>query len=237
MNHLQKTPLPSIPNMAQYDWGKLKNITIAESGEPLDVIPNSENLKQFPIYFEHNVPHAMDTCVARESVIQKLQQAADLLPDHLGIIVLDAWRSRTVQQGVREEIGNIIKVKYPHLSPVEQEELLSKFAAPVSPDFISPHLTGGSVDITLFEIETGNWLDMGGDFDEPTERSYTSFYEEHPEHPACHNRRLLYSVMMQVGFTNLPTEWWHFDYGNTLWAHYNKQDHAIYGAAHWELNR
>ena len=227
-------PLSPIPKMSQYDWGKLKDIAIAESDEPLAIIPNNDNLKQLPIYFSHDVPYAMDTCVARQSVIQKLQQATDLLPDNLGIIVLDAWRSRSVQQGVRDEIGNVIKIENPHLSPLEQEALLSKFAAPVSPDFISPHLTGGSVDITLFEIETGDWLDMGGDFDEPTERSYTNFYEDYPKHIACNNRRLLYSVMTQVGFTNLPTEWWHFDYGNTLWAHYKKQAHAIYGAARWD---
>ena len=226
--------LPPIPKQSQYSWDKLKDVAIAESNEPLEIISNNKNLKQFPIYFEHNVPHAMDICVARCSVIQRLQQAADLLPKHLGILVLDAWRSRKVQQGVRDEIYEIIKVKYPHLSTIEQQELLSQFAAPVRADFVSPHLTGGSVDITLFEIESGNWLDMGADFDEPTERSYTHFYEAHPEHPACNNRRLLYVVMTQVGFTNLPTEWWHFDYGNPLWAHYKQQSHAIYGAAHWD---
>lgn len=225
--------LKPIPKQSQYSWDKLKDVCIMESNEPLQVIPNNKNLKQLPIYFEHNVPHAMDICVARTSVIQKLQQAADLLPDHLGILVLDAWRSRIVQQGARNEIYEIIKIKYPYLSNAEQLELLSQFAAPARPDFVSPHLTGGSVDITLFELETGNWLDMGADFDEPTERSYTHFYEAQPEHPACNNRRLLYSVMTQIGFTNLPTEWWHFDYGNPLWAHYNQQSHAIYGAAHW----
>ena len=116
----------------------------------------------------------------------------------------------------------------------DQQEILSDFVAPVGPNFISPHLTGGSVDITLFDVATGEWLDMGADFDEPTERSYTHFYEDQPEHMACTNRRLLYSVMTAAGFSNLPTEWWHFDYGNPLWAHYNQQNHAIYGAAHWE---
>jgi len=223
-----------IPKLAQYGWDKLKDIPIVESNEPLETIPNNKNLKQFPIYSDYSVPYAMDVCVARHSVIQKLQQAADLLPDHLGIVVLDAWRSRSVQQGVRDQIAEIIKIKYQDLNLAEQQHLLSQFAAPVSPDFVSPHLTGGSVDITLFEIETGDWLDMGADFDEPTERSYTHFYEACPEHPACNNRRLLYSVMTQVGFTNLPTEWWHFDYGNPLWAYYNQESHAIYGAAHWD---
>ena len=33
--------------------------------------------------------------------------------------------------------------------------------------------------------------------------------------------------MLQAGFTNLPTEWWHFDYGNKFWAFYTGND-AIY---------
>ena len=226
--------LHPIPLTNQHSWKNIENISIIESNEPLLAIPNNDNLKQFPIYFDCNIPHAINTCVARHSVVQKLQQAADLLPDHLGILVLDAWRSSAVQQAVQDEVGNAIKIKYPTLSTIEKQRILSQFVAPVRSDFISPHLTGGSVDITLFERETGNWLDMGAEFDEPTERSYTHFYEDQPLHPAYQNRRLLYSVMNHVGFSNLPTEWWHFDYGNPLWAHYNQQKHAIYGAAHWD---
>lgn len=215
--------ISSIPTSTQHSWKNIENISIIESNESLLTIPNTENLKQFPIYFDHNIPHAINICVARHSVTQRLQQAANLLPDHLGILVLDAWRSRAVQKAIQEEVGNTIKIKYPHLSVSEQQQLLSDFVAPARADFISPHLTGGSVDITLFERETGEWLDMGADFDEPTERSHTHFYEDQPEHPACQNRRLLYSVMSNVGFTNLPTEWWHFDYGNPLWAYYNNK--------------
>ena len=32
------------------------------------------------------------------------------------------------------------------------------------------------------------------------------------------NRRLLYSAMIDTGFTNLPSEWWHYDYGDENWA-------------------
>ena len=226
--------LSAIPTQALHDWQVIEKITIIDSNEPLQPIPNTENLKQLPIYFANNVAHAIDICVARQSVVEKLQHAADLLPNHLGIVVLDAWRSRAVQQAVQDEVGDVITATYPQLSIAEHQQLLSQFVAPVSPDFISPHLTGGSVDITLFERETGQWLDMGAEFDEPSARSYTHFYDNQPEHIACYNRRLLYSVMTQVGFTNLPTEWWHFDFGNPLWAHYSQQNHAIYGAAHWD---
>ena len=222
-----------IPLNKVHNWNEIENITVIESDERLQPIPNTENLKQLPLYFANKVDHAIDICVARVTVVRKLQLAADLLPEHLGIIVLDGWRSRAVQQAVQDEVSDVIKAMYPQLNASEHQQLLSQFVAPVRAGFISPHLTGGSVDITLFERDTGEWLDMGSDFDEPTARSHTHFYEDQPDHVACHNRRLLYSVMTQVGFSNLPTEWWHFDYGNPLWAHYNQESQAIYGAAHW----
>lgn len=27
--------------------------------------------------------------------------------------------------------------------------------------------------------------------------------------------------MNKAGFTNLPSEWWHYDYGEKFWAYYN----------------
>jgi hypothetical protein len=32
------------------------------------------------------------------------------------------------------------------------------------------------------------------------------------------NRRLLYHAMKKAGFTNYPSEWWHYDYGDTFWG-------------------
>ena len=93
--------LNPIPKQVQHSWEMLERITIIDSDEPLQVVPNIENLKQFPIYFANNVAHAINICVARRSVIERLQRAADLLPEHLGIVVLDALRSRYVQQAVQ----------------------------------------------------------------------------------------------------------------------------------------
>lgn len=35
---------------------------------------------------------------------------------------------------------------------------------------------------------------------------------------AQRNRRFLYNLLTAYGFTVNPHEWWHFDYGNQLWA-------------------
>ena len=226
--------MKTIPHVPHHEWSDVERITIIDNQEALIAVPTSRNLKQRPMYFEQNVPHAINVCAARTSVVEKLQFAADLLPEGLGIVVLDAWRSRDVQQALQDQVGDIIKATYPDLSPEEQQKMLLQFVAPVGPNFVSPHLTGGSVDITLYDLNTGAMLDMGSDFDEPSERSHTDYYENKPSHPAHERRRLLHHVMTEVGFSNLPTEWWHFDFGNPLWAHYTGQDHALYGASHWQ---
>lgn len=36
------------------------------------------------------------------------------------------------------------------------------------------------------------------------------------------NRRILYNVTIAAGFTNLPSEWWHYDYGDKFWAYFKR---------------
>ena len=37
--------------------------------------------------------------------------------------------------------------------------------------------------------------------------------------------------MHEADFTNLPSEWWHYDFGDQLWAHYSGNGVARYGPA------
>ena len=100
-----------------------------------------------------------------------------------------------------------------------------------------PHLTGGSVDVSLFHRVTGEVLDMGSAFDEAGHLSYTAALENETDarlDAARQHRRILVGAMVQAGFTNIPTEWWHFDFGNQNWAYFSGADRAIYGAAHWQ---
>ena len=74
----------------------------------------------------------------------------------------------------------------------------------------SRHNRGCAVDLTIFDLRTGQPLDMGGTYDEATERSF-------PDYPVATdlqrwNRELLRQVMEGEGFTRVDDEWWHFDY-------------------------
>ena len=61
-------------------------------------------------------------------------------------------------------------------------------------------------------LRSGEMLDFGTEFDDGTERAALARFEylEHNE-LAKNNRRLLYTVMTQVGFRPYKHEWWHFN--------------------------
>ncbi len=78
------------------------------------------------------------------------------------------------------------------------------------PSHGSRHNRGCAVDLTLYELKTGNPAEMVGLYDEMSERSY-------PDYPggtalARWHRELLRRAMEAEGFTVYEFEWWHFDY-------------------------
>jgi D-alanyl-D-alanine dipeptidase len=44
-----------------------------------------------------------------------------------------------------------------------------------------------------------------------------------------HNRSLLATAMATAGFCQHPNEWWHFSYGDQLWAWRSGHAQACYG--------
>ncbi len=119
--------------------------------------------------------------------------------------------------------------QYPEKSGAEIRELVEMYvSAPSSnPRTPPPHTTGGAIDITI--LGPDGPLNMGPNGHQA--EAATSFYRGRIGPPTVHdNRRLLYTVMVEVGFTNYPREWWHYDYGDQFWGHLSQRD-AIYGLA------
>lgn len=74
----------------------------------------------------------------------------------------------------------------------------------------SKHNRGCAVDLTLYDLATGQIVQMPGDYDEPTKRSYPDYRGGRPEERG--KRDLLRAAMERHGFTVEPNEWWHFNY-------------------------
>lgn len=77
------------------------------------------------------------------------------------------------------------------------------------PDIGSRHNRGCAVDVTLFDLKTGQAVTMPSEYDEMTERSHADYAGATPE--ATRLRTLLATTMTAEGFAVFATEWWHFD--------------------------
>jgi len=80
----------------------------------------------------------------------------------------------------------------------------------------SRHNRGCAVDLTLFEVATGQAVEMPSGFDEFSPRAYADYPGGTSRSRAC--RTLLRQAMEAQGFAANPSEWWHFDHGD--WRRY-----------------
>ena len=84
----------------------------------------------------------------------------------------------------------------------------------------SAHNTGNAVDVSLYDLATGEEVEMVSDFDEPSFRQFASYAGGTSRQRYL--RGLLHEAMELYGFKGIEMEWWHFDYGpSTAWAHLN----------------
>ena len=177
-------------------------------------------------YPKLNMKNAEPECYVRQEVYEKLILAAGYLPRDYRFCIWDAWRPFSLQKELYTTYsGKIIKqFSLESASQEEKEATIRKFVSDPISEIENPpvHTTGGAIDLTIVDAY-GNPLNMGCEFDAFTEKTYTAYFENTNEEEVKINRRLLYNAMTKAGFTNLPSEWWHYDYGDRFWGYYQKK--------------
>lgn len=110
----------------------------------------------------------------------------------LGLVIFDGYRPWSITKLFWE------------VTPEDKR----KFVA--NPERGSKHNRGCAVDLSIYDLKTGEPIDMPSAYDEFTERAspdYTGGTEKQRE-----NRDMLRRLMEAEGFAVNPNEWWHFDY-------------------------
>jgi D-alanyl-D-alanine dipeptidase len=90
----------------------------------------------------------------------------------------------------------------------------------------SKHNRGCAVDLSVYDLKTGQLIPMPSGYDEFTERASPDYTGGTAQETA--NRNNLRRLMEAEGFTVNPNEWWHFDYKD--WEKY-----AIYDLSFSEI--
>lgn len=168
---------------------------------------------------------------ARKEVIRRLEEAADSahLKYGLKFLVYELYRSPEKQAKLRERDRNEIVQRHPDLSEDQIQSALNRISAGVGG---SGHQVGAAVDLTLCD-EDGSLLDMGTRYLEHNEK--TAKHSKRISKEQRQNRRILLDAMKEAGFANYPGEWWHFCYGDKMWAAYKYKRYALYGDAQKKL--
>ncbi len=231
------------------------DLPIIDCGESLEELPNSIFcIKPHP-YVALGAPYGdgLNPFRLRIGVIDRLEKSQEFLRTeypNLRLAIFDAWRPVDVQAFMVDyTISEQCQVKgldihrcKDSLAIKEVIDNVYRFWAPPSsdPKTPPPHSTGAAIDLTLADDE-GNLLDMGGEIDVIGEISEPNYYldisKTCPESALLHFRRnMLAKVMKKSGFCQHPNEWWHFSYGDQLWAWKSKRDSAFYGTGFPSIN-
>ena len=169
----------------------------------------------------------------RESVYNKLCLLNDTIKkDGYKIKLFDAYRSYEKQKVEWEKTLEVTKKENPKLSEDEIIRLNTlKIANPTNG--VGGHQTGGAIDITLVTSDLKE-LDMGSEYLEHIKQTNT--YSKDLTDIQKKNRNYLLNNMKKLDFVNFPAEWWHYCYGDRMWAAYKGKKECFYGYIEPTLN-
>jgi D-alanyl-D-alanine dipeptidase len=143
----------------------------------------------------YDEPRAFMQRPAAEAVVRA---SAALKAAGFGLLIHDAYRPWYVTK------------MFWDATPLEKRWLVA------NPAEGSKHNRGCAVDLTLYDLATGQPVEMPSTYDESTDRAHADY----PGGTAAQRwrRAVLRRAMEAQGFTVVPTEWWHFDYKD--WQQY-----------------
>jgi D-alanyl-D-alanine dipeptidase len=210
-----------------------QKIPIQDCGETLVSIPKYNFAFEIPHpYQKLGAPYeGVSPYMLRQGVLEALKQAQQRLQvkqPGWQIKIFDAYRPVAVQQFMVEYTFQTLRQQLPNESEEAIAQQVEQFWAQPSenPETPPPHSTGAAIDITLVN-EQGETLDLGSEIDELSSRSFPDFYEDATtasEQVYQQRRNLLKTVMIEAGFRQHPQEWWHFSYGDQMWAWLKRQE-------------
>ncbi|WP_164674752.1 M15 family metallopeptidase [Flagellimonas maritima] len=199
------------------------SIWIRENHSPLVSLMHTN----FNLIFEPSILEDYQYLI-REDMVEKIGRISKVLDKQDKILIIrSAWRSYQHQQLLWDTTFTSFKKKHPKKSNSEIKETISYFIAPPT---MTMHATGGAVDALIYDKLEDSVMDFGTNNGLEIDLSKKCY----PNHPnistkARKNRALLIGLFEGEGFVCDLKEYWHFDYGNVVWAIEKEKEYAIYG--------
>ena len=136
--------------------------------------------------------NTQSTYLVKEAAQSLKNIAKELEAKNLGLLIWDAYR--------------------PYRATVKFWKMIHDERYVANPAKGSGHNRGIAVDLTLYEISTGELLEMPTGFDNFSDTAHHDFMML--DEKKIMNRQLLKNTMEKHGFKSLETEWWHYAWPN-----------------------
>lgn len=202
-------------------------IPIQENNDPLVDLSKTDLICD-PAWFKQKLIDT-DKMYLRQSVVEKLLSVQKVFQGYK-LKIFDGFRPRILQDKIYQKFYKELQHAHPTWSKKKLiHEAQTYVTKPNDPNRVPPHATGGAVDLTLVDMGDKQ-VDMGTQFNYFGPESAALYFEQAGmDQEVMANRKILRDAMQSADFRFEPHEWWHFDYGNQLWAHDLKRPFAIFG--------
>lgn len=181
------------------------------------------------VIVENNDPMVTyEGCLVRKQVAEKLDQVKQILPEGYFLKIIEGYRSLEKQQQAWDRKWNQVVLENPNWSKNQIDtEVRLVVARPVG---VTNHICGGAVDVCLINAQ-GDMFDFGTEYAPADEegRKKCPMFSNLLTSEQKKNRKILRKAMESAGFVWYPGEWWHYCYGDRMWAVYTNRNKCMYG--------
>ncbi|HSH18273.1 MAG TPA: M15 family metallopeptidase [Candidatus Saccharimonadales bacterium] len=161
----------------------------------------------------------------RSELASRVQLAANAIDDKYRLVIRAGHRPVEVQKRILIDCANDYKVDNPGTSDEDALEHARTFVS--DPDItLPPHVCGAAVDVEVLDATTGQLLDFGSKLNDDNEKSFLYYPDLTDEQK--NNRLMLVTAMLDAGLASCKPEWWHFSYGDQVWAWFYGKENSLY---------
>lgn len=178
-------------------------------------------------YGDYIQAHPDFKLLVREGVLERLKVAQAKLPKDWQLIVRAGYRPYEVQAAMFDDYVDRLGEEYPEWSDGQCVDYAEQYISNPYRLNPCPHVTGGAVDVEVYDKKLGSVVDMGGKICELSVRSHC--LNSSLNVAQRKNQETLIAAMCEAGFAPFSTEWWHFSYGDQRWASFYDKPFAKYG--------
>ena len=207
-----------------------QDIVIYEKNEPLVDLAHIPGLILQPFDL---APSTTTSFMVRKTIAEMLAHVQATLPNGLSLIIIEGYRSMEKQQKAWDAKWLEVAKSHPDWSDEQIDKSVRLVVARATG--IPNHVCGGAVDVMLADKQ-GTLLDFGSTYAKGDDINR----EQHPMFPNTFfkrkitrkqsaNRKMLREAMVTAGFVWYPGEWWHYCYGDRMWAVYTNRKECMYG--------